>query len=564
MKSGGARILFFLLLAMASPHANAGLISRCGAAIRASKDNLAAKITKTRKLVGINLGFTPHDEAPYSQNAGFMRRQGPVQWWAIPFFPVVYPIRSFSFLIHWVRGDNLRNFTYPSVFRGILQNIYVAPARGLTTILLREPLLKYFGDRMNPELKEFLQKPLDPSGAIDFVLAFVAFHFLYQGVNAFNQHLIVNDQNNWIDQDAPFWLQLLRTDPYYSRINSLFKKGLLTEKQAIQEAFVRASSLDLLYTLINEKREERDGLADRIFKERELKDAFGPILPATFYLKENGPSANKNFDIPQDQLKPASVEQRRQLIALNVKLLRRRSVVRAFFESPRMYKQLKQSPPHAAVLKELLEDEQIKFYMSKWENEVISDAQAQYLFLEWIQIRENYERWAVFGAKRKFIDSDGAVAYLDIEKLFRWRQANLLGDLPEQFMELDIYPSEVSEFRKRLNEPLSGQLNKLVFLRSVEPGMRQVWNGLEKSVRFMGEGSTRSTILGEKYTVTAAASAAGGEATVELKGAGALARSMAIISTGVVYSDIYLRWRDLNNVEEYVKKTGREILYIED
>lgn len=490
---------------------------------------------------------------------GFGRIQGPVQSWALPFYPLAYPIRTVSALVHMARGTFTPNFTYPSLVRGALQNTYFLFIREGTRPI-RETLLRNLGDRLSPELKTYLSSDLVPSGWVDFTLAFISFNYVYAKLDAWYKEFAVEKQKSWIEDSSEHWLSLLQSDPHYSRLAAI--QNSITTHDLVQEIFLRSASLDLLYLLIDDQKSQASDLAKNILSNAEFKEAFRPVLPATIYLTEHAPETRNNFSIPTAELHPANTQQLQKLIDINMRFLKRRSLLRAYFEDTALFEKLKTSAQHATLAQEIAQDPQITFYKIRLKEKKIDLARAKYLSLEWALIQERFERWEIYQAERLVRDDEGVPHPIGKSEILDWRQANLQDELPYDFGNVDIYPSLDINSRKTLEKPLNNNLNKLVFLRSVEPGTRTIWNGIQRTVKLMGSGSARTGIAGEKVSVAVNASSQMGN--VHLIGTGDFARGIAIFSSAIVYADLIIRWNDLKNIQAFVEQTGKDILYLQD
>ncbi len=526
---------------------------------QAFEKGIPLKINGVMKTYGMRL-LLAQDLPNQSQKVwnGFGRVQGRVQKWAVPLYPFAYPIRSASWAMHKILGTYEPNFTYPSIVRGTLENTYFAIVK-TSTRPLRKTLLKHFGDSLRPEFKAYLAHDLKPSGLVNFGLAMVSFNLLYKQLNSWYQDYTVSKQKSWIDESSEHWLGLLDSDPYYSRLFALQQN--IPKHELVQEVFLRTSGIDLLYMLINDRKNQDLDLPNKILTDPEFRETFKPVLPGTFYLAENPPESGENFDIPKDQIHPATHDQLEELINVNLRLLKRRSPVRAFFEEPKLFEKLQKMSNHSKFAKEIFSDPQIKFYLDQAKEKKISAARARYLCLEWTLVKERFERWAIFKAQR--MASDGKTRRpVSATDLYDWRRSHLNEELPYDFANSDIYPALKIQTRERLDRPLYSYLNKLVFLRSVEPGTRQIWNALEQSVQFMGAGSVKSGVLGEEAKLATTTGAA--SKTVEYVGSGGIARTMAYVSSAVVYADLGLRWVELEHIKSFVEKTGSDVLFLDN
>ena len=555
--------IFFFLLLSGIPQSFAIKGSLCGVRLRTKKilKDALSGIQQVKDTLGLRIALAPKGEELPRVAYGFARRQGPLQKWVIPFYPFVYPIRSLSYLTHLIFRKDTTHFSYPSLIRGLFENLYLRPST-LGVNKLRHLILKNWGDKLSPELQKFLSQELKPSATVNSVVAFVIFHLLYGEVNQFNQELLVSKQQEWIDDDSEFWLNLLENDPYYLRIKRLYESNHLTKTEAIQEVFVRALSLDMLYTAINQQHLQNENIEDKMFHDKDFKEALGPVLPATFYLQEHGPLKRADFQIPEEMYQPASNDQMRELLEINIQLLRRRSMIRAYFEDRNIFNILREKTSHIQEWKSLITDPQVRFYFRELGKKHITEARAKYLLLEWTQIKERFERWSLFHATWHPVSNKGKVVRL--EDLLEWRKFHLEDDLPYFYENAEIYPLIDLENRSRLKKPLNHYVRELAFLRMLEPGLQQSWYSLNQYVQFFKESSTRTGLTGDMVAVSADSSQTGKEISYVVQSTGNIGRLMAISSSAIVYADFTFRWIDLHNLKKLVHKTARELLYLED
>ena len=215
----------------------------------------------------------------------------------------------------------------------------------------------------------------------------------------------------------------------------------------------------------------------------------------------------------------------------------------------------------------MMKEPLVRFYWQEMIERRLSPERTRYLLLEWAQIKERFDRWGVFRAHRLLGGEEGGSSFLSFENFASWRKENLFIDLPEVYEASDIYPALHIDYRKRLNEPLDRSVSELVFLRAMEPGVRQAWAAFHENVRMAFEGGLRSGLGASGDRLLPLSAATNLDPALEpgtVQGAGPIGRSIAIGSSLVVYADIFFRWRELKSLESLVKKTAKEILFLEE